>query len=737
MATDANDGFEVYFAEKLWDMIPATYRHEDGLASPPGALRGLVETIARQAAVLRRSHDRLWEDQYAETADDWAVPYLADLVGTRLVSALNARGRRVDVAKTIYYRRRKGTPRVLEELVGDITGWEGVLVESFRRLGRAWHGLDPPPAGRGGRHSGTPPGGWADLRVPHAAELADGPFGEFHHTPDVRQHRGALGRYGIPKLAFHLYRLRALEVEGVTPRARAGGDTFWFDPSGRDVPLFAPRARPLGFDFDAWTPPQEWEVPVPIRCRLLGHAAYEVPLALAQTLEDDGLPAAAADSLRALAGVRFASERRLRTMLETLPSADLLTPPGATATYHAILDGARVPDCGKSRLLPDAVRVETPPGTPVPVAATVAGGLAGWTAPAPADKRLVIDPERGRFFFPIGPPADPVEVAYVYGMPGEIGAGTYDRRHVEAGTPDLEHTGGGPLVAADVLNAGVVQIGDSATYGPVANKASVSALAVQAANGTRPYLRLAGNWVLNTGANEDAEATLDGLWIGSDGGALILRGDYETVTLRHVTLDPGGEDGDANAIPPVPLVVEGTVENLVVEACILGPIRTDSGGTIERLAVSDSIVQSIDPATPAVALEAGDVHLDRVTVFGGLDVHRLWASEALVTGLVDVTDTQAGCFRFSAAAEGSRLPRPYESHALGDTRAAFTSRRFGHPGYGQLAEAASAEVRLGAESGSEIGAYSALLAPILRRGLEAKVEEYMPFGRIPLFVHET
>ncbi|MGE5859103.1 MAG: hypothetical protein ACM34J_01020, partial [Ignavibacteria bacterium] len=143
MAKKVEDLFEIYYAEKLWEMIPSIYRHEDGVAENPGVLRSVVEVLAEQAAILRRSHDRLWDDQFIDLCDDWAVPYIADLLGTRLVSALNKRGRRIDVAKTIYYRRRKGTLRVLEELISDITGWEGKVVENFRRLGRTRHGLDP------------------------------------------------------------------------------------------------------------------------------------------------------------------------------------------------------------------------------------------------------------------------------------------------------------------------------------------------------------------------------------------------------------------------------------------------------------------------------------------------------------------------------------------------------------------------------------------------------------------
>jgi len=203
MADLANDGFESYYAEKAWELIPAVYRHEDGVAERPGVLRALVEIIAAQAAVLRRSQDRLWDDAFIDLCDEWAVPYLGDLVGTRLVSALNGRGRRIDVAKTVYYRRRKGTIRVLEQLISDIAGWEGKVTESFRRLARAHHGLDASPRAKLlGRYSHTAPGGFADLRDVRAAIASDGPFDEYAHTPDVRRVRGSDGLWNIPKILF-------------------------------------------------------------------------------------------------------------------------------------------------------------------------------------------------------------------------------------------------------------------------------------------------------------------------------------------------------------------------------------------------------------------------------------------------------------------------------------------------------------------------------------------------------
>ena len=185
----------------------------------------------------------------------------------------------MDVAKTIYYRRRAGTPRILEELIADITGWEGKLVEEFRRLGRMRHGLDPDPQPLAGLLTGTLPGGWANLRSAHGAELADSPFDEFHHTPDVRRPRGRDGRYGIAKLGFHLYRLISTRLDDITPRPGPLAGTFTFDPSGRDVPLFIRRHRTDDrerFDWEEWISAKEWEVPSEMRCRVLNHAEFVI-----------------------------------------------------------------------------------------------------------------------------------------------------------------------------------------------------------------------------------------------------------------------------------------------------------------------------------------------------------------------------------------------------------------------------------------------------------------------------
>jgi hypothetical protein len=109
-------------------------------------------------------------------------------------------------------------------------------------------------------------------------DVLDGPFDEYSHTADVRQLRGHLGRYNIPKLNFYLYREQAFEIRFATP-VDLGSDRFTFDPSGRDLALFrrSPQFAPTfqtGLGEDDCAPIEEWRVTAPIPCHLLGEARF-------------------------------------------------------------------------------------------------------------------------------------------------------------------------------------------------------------------------------------------------------------------------------------------------------------------------------------------------------------------------------------------------------------------------------------------------------------------------------
>src|SRR5207245_5486295 len=111
---------------------------------------------------------------------------------------------------------------------------------------------------------------------------------------------------------------------------------------------------------------------------------------------------------------------------------------------------------------------------------------------------------------------------------------------------------------------------DSSTFGPAVSKSGIRNMQVQGANQQRPYLRLGANWTLDTTPNSQSVLTIEGLWIGGSGAfSVILAGDYETVTIRHSTLDPGGTNAMGTPITPLPLVISGHVAHVVVDHSIV------------------------------------------------------------------------------------------------------------------------------------------------------------------------
>lgn len=752
----ADDGFERHFAEKIWALIPEVYRDADGTADKPDQLRALVEILAGQVAIARRSVDRLWADTRVDEADDWAIPYIAALLGTRLVSEPNRAARRADLGRTIFYRRRAGTPRLMESLADDIADWDTAASEAFKRLFRTWHMLDGDPAP--GPLTRSPQWGLPDLRNVRIGDLLDGPHDDLSHLPDFRRHRGFLGRYNIPKANLHLHRQYAFPLSDVTPVELDTG-LFTLDPSGRDAPLF----QVGGLGTTACVAPREWEVRAPIPCRRLNTAAF-LPLKA-------HAPAGLADLLAPLYGRRFETEAGLLKTAETALSTDP-APPNQLADHEAaqLIAAAMDPDSPRRNLFPGgddaamsvgltvAADIDGDPLGPETLYAAnlarwgVDHGLKGWI-------EALVDPETGRVRVvdPIPTGQDLFVQRIHYGTFWPVGAGTHDRA---AGLS----TDGFTTVAVDQPDltgtlSGELRFMDSRTFVPLIGAGDDievdGALTLSAVNGTRPYLRLetTGDALIIRALTPGSELILDGLWIGvwprtgATAAEIRLEGDWARVTLRNTTLDPGGERAAPNgqapeAIPAVRLHLAGQVEELLVDRCVTGGIEEQASAidacSADRVTICDGIVLG-DGTSTAVHMRNGALCIDRCTVFGALVAGRLDASRVLVDGQVRIADRQTGCFRFSAAAEGSRVPHPYESHFFpgGMPPGTFVSRRFGDPGLAQLTQTAPEALRTGGGNGTEIGAYHRALAPIKHADLQAKLDEFMPVNVIPQLVIET
>jgi hypothetical protein len=558
MSQTSLDHYDVYYADKLWALLPAVYRAEDTAeASAKGPLRELVDRVGVTAAVLRRSIDRLWEDQSIETCDDWVIPYIAELVDTRLILGLDARGQRLDVANTIDYRRRKGTLGVLEQIASDISGWDTKAVEFFRRLARSRHGLDPaigPTAtassdlGQLQRAEGligpltcTPIGGFADLRNVDGARQSRSAFDEFFHTADTRAGQGIFGWQNIPHLGIFVWRLLGLAVGPVTPVAVQNCPGWWcFDPTGRDIPLFAPPRTAAAFG-DAWVSPVEGQLPGPISQALLN-----------------------ADITKGATGLQLY--------------------PSAFCVFQQL------------SISPPDIEPITP------------------TLPL-AKSALQLRPERGRFAYTTSPPIEALVTTYRYGFPSLIGPGPYDRRGQALApstpAPDQIMTGGGTQLTAALPGAGTIILSDSLTYDGIADLTVTGALTIASGNNQRPLIRLAAAtpWTI-TGGNADAALALDGLFIS--GQDIMLAGQFASVTITCSTLDPGsaspgalpGAPGspptslfqtsaDGRDLRPTRLWIIGDIETLTIDRCVLGPIRTTTPGAVETTTISNTTLQAI------------------------------------------------------------------------------------------------------------------------------------------------
>ncbi|EAQ36156.1 hypothetical protein NB311A_01589 [Nitrobacter sp. Nb-311A] len=730
--------------DKLYGLLPAFIREKDAAQGEP--LRALLSIIDEQAGHIDGDIRQLYENAFIETCEPWAVAYLGDLVGTvplfdesrvrdgdtaaELFKSLTgpslrppiALRARADVAKTIYYRRRKGTLPMLEELARDVTGWSAHAVEFFELLGwTQWirNHLRP--------HALRTP----DIRSVERMDRLGGAFDEIAHTVDVRPIAQDEGWHNIRNIGFFLWRLSAYGLRrGVARRLGAAGDfRFHFSPLGNSAPLFS-RSRREGDEAGLAT---ELHVPQPIRpARFFGHIADFYGL--------------------------FEAE-----------------PPLQAADAPSLM-----------------VHVD---GVPIQPEQVVCRNLSVWSQPS--TNHIAVDVARGRLT--LGPdlmPANLVEVSYHYGFPADLGGGPYRRRAWltrpdfttdvqmlfvdDSGQPGTFPTLGAAITqwAADGKRNAIIRIRDNRSYAETiaidvtqVGPQSGTTLAIEAADGVRPHLRLGGPLAVS-GDRPDFALTLGGLLIE---GRIEIEGSLHRLCVLHSTLVPGvsiaEQDPPAAPDPPEPSILAaaslptGAPANteLGVELAfsICGPIRLPPHA--ESLTALDSIIDGLGSdavAGPGAADSPGPAaRLERCTLRGRCLARQFdFVTETIFDGLARADRVQTGCVRFSFVPAGSRTPRRYrcqpdlaERKAITEEEARngpltdpqraairaavrlrlkpeYSAEAYGLPAYLQLSLRGPVEIARGAEDGSEMGVYCHLKQPQREANLRLRLREYLPFG---------
>jgi hypothetical protein len=402
-----------------------------------------------------------------------------------------------------------------------------------------------------------------------------------------------------------------------------------------------------------------------------------------------------------------------------------------------------------------------------------------------------VDPKLGRMLFPPSQLPKRVRVSYHYAFSADVGGGEYERPLAQpaqatlftvSGTEQLKDAlapwQNGTAAEEQPSNA-VIEIMDSNVYVLPINLKLLQdhSLQIRAASGKRPIIRLL-DWqtdlpdALTVNMASGSRFTLDGLLV--TGRAVRIRGEEMApargtvcpaqVTVRHCTLVPGWAL-NPNCEPKRP--TEPSLELFNVRA---------------RVRIDHSIVGSIqvneDPVkTDPIALEISDsilyqvahVLLDirRCTVFGIVDVHAIALAEnCIFNDCLNVARRQLGCVRFCYVPRGCRTPRRYNCQpdlaeqlaekavkeqmlrwvpkpsaaeimaaqaraseaARQRLRPQFTDRRYGRPGYAQLAETCAEEIKRGANDESEMGVFHDLFQPQREANLRARLDEYTPAG---------
>jgi hypothetical protein len=667
--------------DRLYNLLPSMYRVRDAERTPP-PLKALLAVLAEQVAALERDLDQLYDDHFIETCADWAAPYIGELVAYAPEAGVPPAvgSPRAEVARTIAYRRRKGTAAMLEQLARDATGWEAAGVEYFLHLATTQFMNHLRPT-----HAITP-----DMRRWEALERAGTPFDRLPRTANFRSIASGEGLHNIPNVGIHVFPVRAYPLT---------------DTSATRVDAVRYRFNPLGFDAPLWTRP--------LTESTITHLAtpLNAPLTISRRVlhermadyygRERSLFIRASYGAGALEDVPLADVRACTLADRATPGVWMHMP-----TDHIAID----PELGRIAFPagrePSRVVVSFHYG----FSGDLGGGEYARTAP-PLTTGIAVDS--------VSIPADASTITAALAAPGNGSRVIEVSENETLSAPAALAVNTWPTLtirAADGRRP-VIHTGGIAAFGEADTELTLDGLVIEGGPITVPALREAGR----------------------PNGLRLLRIAHCTL-VPGLSLTT---DGRA-AQPAAPsLLVHAPGVRVEIDRCIIGAIRATrettvviSNSVVDATAADRVAFSAIDGTSPGGELDVrsstivGRVHTTQLCLASNTIFFTHAAESGGWQAPVRSERRQRGCIRFSFVPRGSVVPRRYRCQPSGADNVVpqFVSLRYGDATYARLAKRCTPAISEGADDGGEMGAWHMLHAPHRMRHARARVEQFLRFG---------
>ncbi len=753
--------------DRIYHLLPSIYRVRD--TENNQQLRALLSVIEDEIFRVERDIDRLYENWFIETCDDWLVPYIGDLLGVINLnpSVPGVFNLRSYVANTLAYRRRKGTVAVIEQLSHDVTGWSSRASEFFRLLSVTQNLNHIRPECKA----------TISLKDSNALELLDGPFESACHTVDIRKMDGIKGKYNIRNVGIYQWPVQSYTITKVSACCKGdksdssqnGTTYYYFNPLGCELPLLNPSQAEMEITHIA----EEYNVPGKLRRRALYDDLEEFRQALVDGKTPDSNYFGGKPVFEIFINGSLIPPEKILICDLKVPMERKWAPPLFKKYYRKKSDGTKIV-------------------TKITIMAAV-------------------DPERGLLALSNGTNTDSegIQVSYTCGFSSDMGGGPYNRIESvkklesekkfklsevdwQAGVSKDESVHSDRVFSTldEALKEwekqaagknGVIAIMDNQLYAKDHGTIEVkihenSKLLIVAAGwpeeddpvtpelkkringhvvpeGRHPYLK-SDIEVTGTASEENLEPgdlILNGLLIG--GNVKLKNGNLGLLQIDHCTIVPNS--GGIIIEPISPGTVKQSLTSINVLSSICGSISAELEADIShvnKVTIEDSIIDST--SEPVINLANTEVDINRSTILGGINVRSIKASDSIFTGQVEADRQQVGCVRYSFVPYGSSTPRRYRCQpdtALEDAKRkgnsgskellletqqniinylkpAFESTKYGEPTYSRLALTCPDEIASGASNRSEMGVFSSLMQPQRKANLRIVLDEYMRFG---------